>query len=406
MATNTTRRPVDLGDIEYLYAVQHISSEASAKKLYKIQLTDDAKALLLEHKELTAYLYLENLAYRICQITCSSDTRVNIVEYYAQQFLVNSLRNSKDGYELSEEELYSKENYDIAISRTDEAFSVAVDRLYEEQKPKVMVYKEDVGIPWNNKYNYAHFDSPILGSAIYPDLDIYTNKYYVNMDKLFGLEYSKNTSLDNTTNPKVSDEELLECFKCSSPKFTKTTQSDKYTELRSELASFDKILAVCAEEYQAKAVKYGNSLDDMQLSTLADLLLAKSNRVYSFLADSKELLVNESVTNDLRAIINYAIVSVIKATITDPYYSRTESEYNLTSYQVMAQEAKAILQSKNADYDQAWKQFAISSLADLIKVKIIRVKNMLANNDYSSLADNYYDIINYAVFTLIRLEDK
>lgn len=147
----------------------------------------------------------------------------------------------------------------------------------------------------------------------------------------------------------------------------------------------------------------------MRPSSLTDQLFIKAKRIRS-LEIKKEALVDEGILPEFIAIVNYGIVGLIQL---EKGFADSVDMDNATAialYDKYAAEALSLMKRKNHDYDEAWRSMRVSSYTDFILTKIERVKeieNLNGNTMVSEGIDsNYMDIINYAVFGAIKLDEQ
>ena len=119
-------------------------------------------------------------------------------------------------------------------------------------------------------------------------------------------------------------------------------------------------------------------------------------------------MVDEDISNEFVGIVNYSIIALIqleKGVVDQP---DVELDEVIELYETFYQNAKSLMESKNHDYGEAWREMRVSSLTDLILQKLLRVKQIEDNNGETLISEgidaNYYDMINYAVFSLIKLK--
>lgn len=170
---------------------------------------------------------------------------------------------------------------------------------------------------------------------------------------------------------------------------------------------FQQIISHCRKVFQQKNQDYGPSWAIFRLPSLTDQIYIKANRIRT-IEEKKENKVGESVEESYLAIINYCIMALIQF---DRFVKEKEiandAENLLKLYDEKVNIAFEVLQSKNHDYGEVWRSMRVSSITDLILVKIERIKQMEDNAGKSDISEdvdgNYIDILNYAVFSLILL---
>ena len=170
---------------------------------------------------------------------------------------------------------------------------------------------------------------------------------------------------------------------------------------------FEHVIAQCRDLFAKKLHDYGAAWRILRPTSVTDQLLIKANRIRS--SETKGVaLVDEGVRPEFVAIVNYGIVGLVQL---ERGYAETADitpAEALELYDRYAQEALDLMLAKNHDYDEAWRSMRISSYTDLILMKIYRTKQIEALDGQTIASEgvgaNYMDMINYAVFGLIKLE--
>lgn len=161
------------------------------------------------------------------------------------------------------------------------------------------------------------------------------------------------------------------------------------------------ILELCKNIFIEKNKKYGNSFDFFRPEGITDQILIKIKRIIK-IQNTKVALVNESISESLTSIINYSIINILKQN------KKTEIEnFDLINdYICIVEKCFDILEKKNHDYDDAWKELRNKGIIDLIHVKIRRIIEMenigLNESDHENYLENFIDIINYSVLYIIK----
>ena len=171
--------------------------------------------------------------------------------------------------------------------------------------------------------------------------------------------------------------------------------------------AYDKIISHCKQLYSNKLQDYGCAWRILRLPSLTDQIFIKAQRIRS-LQENEVRKVDEGEASEFIGIINYSIMALIqieKGIAQQPDLTPQEA---ITLYEAKIQATKELMESKNHDYGEAWRDMRISSLTDLILQKILRVKQIEDNKGKTLVSEgidaNYQDMINYAVFALILME--
>ena len=178
---------------------------------------------------------------------------------------------------------------------------------------------------------------------------------------------------------------------------------DKFEKTNAE---FEAAVAECRDMFSKKLHDYKASWRILRPSSLTDQLFIKAKRIRS-LEIKQESLVGEGIRPEFVALINYGIVGLIQLEKGFADTVDMDNEVAMKLYDHYAHEALELMKRKNHDYDEAWRSMRVSSYTDLILTKIERIKeieNLSGKTLVSEGIDaNYMDIINYAVFGLIKL---
>ena len=169
---------------------------------------------------------------------------------------------------------------------------------------------------------------------------------------------------------------------------------------------YHKVVAECRTLFVQKLHDYGASWRILRPSSLTDQMMIKALRIRS-LETKAEQRVDEDVDNEYIGIVNYGIIGLIQLERTPSDKPDLSSEEALELYDQLIEETYQLMVDKNHDYDEAWRKMRISSITDIILTKIFRTKEIedLAGKTLVSegIAANYQDMINYAIFALIKL---
>ena len=175
------------------------------------------------------------------------------------------------------------------------------------------------------------------------------------------------------------------------------------------LKQYDAVIATCKELFTNKMSDYGSAWRILRLPSLTDQIFIKAQRIRG-LQENTEQKVDEDETSEFIGIINYSIMALIqlkKGVVEQPDLS-TEEAVKLYDEQVGV--TRQLMLNKNHDYGEAWRDMRVSSLTDLILQKLLRVKQIENNQGKTIVSEgidaNYQDMINYAVFAMIHLEEN
>ena len=175
------------------------------------------------------------------------------------------------------------------------------------------------------------------------------------------------------------------------------------------IAEYDSIIKKCEDIFAKKMKDYGSAWRILRISSLTDQIFIKAQRIRS-IEQKGEQKVEEGVLNEFVGIVNYAVIGLIQLDLGVSELA-TEMDYNevMNTFTKQANIAKELMIAKNHDYGEAWREMRVSSLTDLILQKISRVKQIEDNKGTTLISEgvdaNYLDMLNYAVFALIKLKE-
>ncbi len=173
-------------------------------------------------------------------------------------------------------------------------------------------------------------------------------------------------------------------------------------------AQFENVLIQCREVFTRKMQDYGFAWRILRTSSLTDQIYIKANRIRSI--ESKGISkVDEGSVPEFMGIINYSVMALIQLELGAAEEDDLDEKAGLELYNKYIYTARDLMLNKNHDYDEAWRNMRVSSLTDIILMKLLRVKQIEDNDGMTFVSEgldaNYYDIINYAVFALIQLQE-
>jgi hypothetical protein len=169
---------------------------------------------------------------------------------------------------------------------------------------------------------------------------------------------------------------------------------------------FDQVISLCRDVYEKKLKDYAPSWRIMRPESVTDQIFIKANRIRNL--EIKGIsLINEGIEPEFIAIVNYGMIGLIqleKGFVNTPDISSKEA---LDLYDKYMTKTKELMYAKNHDYGEAWRKMRISSYTDLILMKIYRTKQIEKNDGQTVISEgidaNYMDMVNYALFGLIKL---
>ena len=177
----------------------------------------------------------------------------------------------------------------------------------------------------------------------------------------------------------------------------------------STLQQYEAITQKCADLFLKKTADYGTAWRVLRSISIIDQIYIKAYRIRT-IQEVGEQKIEDDISGEFIGIINYAIIGLIQLNLTE----EDEEEMPVGAVRILyddhVAEAKILMQRKNHDYGEAWRQMGQESFVDLILMKLQRMRQILINKGQTLVSEgldaNYLDIINYAVFALILMEEK
>ncbi len=169
---------------------------------------------------------------------------------------------------------------------------------------------------------------------------------------------------------------------------------------------YDAVVTICRDLFKKKTKDYGTAWRILRLPSLTDQIFIKAQRIRG-LQENDEHKIDEGQESEFIGIINYCVMALIqidKGIASQPDLEETEA---LDLYNKYVTNTKSLMEAKNHDYGEAWRDMRVSSLTDLILQKLLRVKQIEDNQGKTIVSEgidaNYQDMINYAIFAMIHL---
>ncbi|HBW86317.1 MAG TPA: hypothetical protein DEF82_06125 [Crocinitomicaceae bacterium] len=172
---------------------------------------------------------------------------------------------------------------------------------------------------------------------------------------------------------------------------------------------YTNVIHQCKSVFEKKTWDYGTSWRILRPSSLTDQLFIKAQRIRTIQEAGKNK-VDEPFEDAFMAIVNYCVMAIIQLRLpAEIGKTELDSQSAIDWYEKVTGEAFELMKAKNHDYGEAWRDMRVSSLTDLILTKVLRIKQIEDNLGVTLASEgvegNYYDMMNYAVFALIHLEE-
>jgi hypothetical protein len=173
--------------------------------------------------------------------------------------------------------------------------------------------------------------------------------------------------------------------------------------------SYNTVISLCKALFLKKAKDYGTAWRILRLESVTDQLFIKAQRIRT-LEEKQISKVGEDITSEYIGIVNYCVIAMMQLELEND----DRIDLNLTElsslFEQKVHDTRELMLAKNHDYGEAWRDMRISSLTDLILMKLLRIKQIENNAGQTITSEgvkaNYQDILNYAVFALIKLDTK
>ena len=174
------------------------------------------------------------------------------------------------------------------------------------------------------------------------------------------------------------------------------------------LREFEKAIGKCREIFVKKLKDYGTSWRVMRPSSLTDQIYIKARRIRSIEEKGDgNIRVNEGVEPEFIGIVNYCAIALIQLKLGSGDTLPAEEAEKLYDEEITR--STALMLDKNHDYDEAWREMRVSSFTDIILQKLLRTKEIESHDGKTLISEgvdaNYRDMINYALFALIKLSE-
>ncbi len=171
---------------------------------------------------------------------------------------------------------------------------------------------------------------------------------------------------------------------------------------------YNAVIARCRAMFIAKMGDYGPSWRIMRPSTVTDQIFIKAARIRQ-LETAGTSAIDEGIEPEFVAIVNYGVMGMIQLELPPTTCIDMTAEEALTQYDRHVTTTRDLMFAKNTDYNEAWRDMLVSSFTDIILTKLARIKAIEANAGKTRVSEgigsNYQDIVNYAVFALIKLQE-
>ena len=169
---------------------------------------------------------------------------------------------------------------------------------------------------------------------------------------------------------------------------------------------YKEVIRACKEVFVKKTKDYGTAWRILRLPSITDQIFIKAQRIRSIQEKGLQK-VDDGIKSEFIGIVNYCIIALIQIELSDSREENIPTDQLIHLYDESVNDTIKLLENKNHDYDEAWKEMRVSSITDIILMKIFRVKQIEDNQGKTLISEgikaNYQDMMNYSVFCLIKL---
>jgi hypothetical protein len=171
---------------------------------------------------------------------------------------------------------------------------------------------------------------------------------------------------------------------------------------------YKEVIATCKTLFEKKTRDYGTAWRILRLPSITDQIFIKAQRIRS-IQEKGVQKVGDPIKDEFIGIINYCLIALMQMELADSVKMEMKFEALESIYDKTTKETFELLQNKNHDYGEAWREMRVTSITDIILMKLLRVKQIEDNSGKTLASEgvkaNYQDMINYAVFALIKLKE-
>jgi hypothetical protein len=172
---------------------------------------------------------------------------------------------------------------------------------------------------------------------------------------------------------------------------------------------YDQVIKSCSDTFLKKTIDYGTSWRVYRTISVADQIYIKAKRIRN-IQETGAQKIGDDIKSEFQGIVNYCIIGLIQLEINSDEPEQMAPETVKELYISKAAVARKLMEDKNHDYGEAWREMSQESFVDLSLAKILRIKQILANEGNTLISEgidaNFLDILNYAVFALILIAEE
>lgn len=183
-------------------------------------------------------------------------------------------------------------------------------------------------------------------------------------------------------------------------------QTDFQYLMEKTIEQYNAVISICRNIFEKKMQDYGTAWRILRPESLTDQIYIKAQRIRS-IEEKGVNKVGEGIRPEFIGIINYAVMGLIQLEL-GPSSEEMQAKKTISLYDKYFETARTLMEAKNHDYGEAWRNMRLGSYTDLILMKLMRTKQIEDNKGVTIISEgidaNYLDMINYAVFAMIKIE--
>lgn len=173
-------------------------------------------------------------------------------------------------------------------------------------------------------------------------------------------------------------------------------------------SQYDKAVDTCKDIFIKKTIDYGTSWRVLRMISIVDQIFIKAQRIRT-IQEKQTQKINDDIESEFAGMVNYGIIGLVQMELGTSLVEEMEVGKVSAFYDQKVAIAKSLMKDKNHDYGEAWRDMSQESFADLILVKLLRIRQILANDGKTIISEgidaNLLDIINYSLFALILIHE-
>jgi hypothetical protein len=174
------------------------------------------------------------------------------------------------------------------------------------------------------------------------------------------------------------------------------------------IQQYNAAIEKCRDIFLKKTKDYGTSWRVLRTISIVDQIFIKALRIRT-IQEKKTQLIGDSISSEFIGIVNYGVIGLVQLELNRPAVEDLDAGKVAEMYNRHISRVRELMQEKNHDYGEAWRDMSQESFADLILVKLLRIRQILSNDGKTIISEgidaNLHDIINYAVFALILIDE-